>query len=915
MNALLQESEHDYCPNCTKAGLPLLPLRYSIACNDAEVKIRAPELAEPFGEGVTEIPLPEELARYTLRMLRAGFLYVFNEKRGSWSAYEVEEDGRLLEFPFLDRSPPPVVEDVPKMVCSRHGDPAISKCVIVKDAHKAGSIWLAFTATAWTPAVKRLHERQDVREKHMRRIDVGQWVKDQGGQNQPHLDSLSQIQARVAEFNVPLDSPDEILPGLIAGAVGETVSAMTVTSYRAYASSLVDFFSCANDIGAFLSEVASVGERGRAVSGSSGHFPPCMVALDDPSGIAMDIASLMNERLAEFMVRPDIKRPLVISTAIGSLERAVRNNGELERVAQVQEDAVNDLHVWNRPGWDPRIRTESLKSSHERRLKADAVYRADWEARASRAREDATAQLTEDDVNQAGESAWAKYQRKLQDGQPNKWQQEVYTPAVKAFDKTVIMPLAHSHVGWLTSEKMSSYMDSNHDPDDPDSGVAYCDTVLLCIQDTQAISINSAQYAKWLSEETVGKDNLLLRAISLNQKKVIDSLSSSSGIDAEDWAKMSWSQFSDGYGQVLEQLPASQQSVPARLLVALAGPVMTALDVAVHRGGRPLVIALGLVGRTPVIHTQLRGSLDQAVDDLVARMVRANPGLGRLDRNRLRTRLRNQSAGRRSTTRARGPGARGMNDFQIVVSQLAVNDINGSMSEREQMRRAGQSVLSFEEWQRSPYSRWRTMTQGVNGSIVGVLLNLWSMKALAKAMDESTRHNRKENRWRYSAGILGVVGALSDGLHRALEGAREAGSRLATRINRLYLRVLEVMGRALGFAAALIFSIWDGINAWDEIGVGNYGMAILYGVSAVGSVVAFAALAGWFGPLIFGLSATGVGLVIAAIVVVVAVIIALCKDDKLEAWMRRCWFGTAAAGRYGTQVEEIAELNALLEAS
>ncbi len=916
MNAPSQQTEQDYCPNCTKAGLPLLPLRYAVARNDSKVKAKAPVLAAPFGEGIHNIALPEELARYTLRTLRAGFLYVFNEKRGTWSAYEVEDDGRLLEFPFLDKSPPPVDEDAPKAVCSRHGDPSIAKCIIIKDAHKAGNLWLSFTTTAWTPALKQLHRQRAYREKHMRRIDLAQWVGGQGLQTQPHLESLSQAKARVAEFNVP-PTPVENSTSVAEGEV--MLPTLFITSYRAYAFSLVRFISCANDQESFLLAAQQTGERGKTVAGSHGPYPPGMVALDDPSGIAMDLASLMNERLAEFMLRSDIRRPLTVSTAIGSLEEAIRNNAELELVRTVRDKAALEQEYWRKIAWktgegpvDP-VRYQA-ETQHQRNMRDDPSYRAEWGRKVDQAQEAALAQLTEQDFQDAADSAWAKYHRKLQDGQPGKWQKGTYQPELKAFDKAVIVPLSRAHVAWLTSDKMRMYMVCNHDPEEPASGVAYCDTVLLCIQDTQAISINAAQYAKWLSAATVDDGNLLLRAISLNQAKVVEALSSGSGITIDGLATMPWGSLLDGYSRALEQLPASQQSTPARLLVAVAGPLMTALDMIVHQGARPLVIGLGLVGRTPVVHTRLRGTLDQAIDDLVDRMVRANPELGQLDRDRLRTRLRNQSAGQRRTTRARGPGTRGMNDFQIVVRQLAVEEVTGRMSEREQLRRAGQAVMSFDEWQRSSYSRWRTMTQGINGSIVGVLLSVWSLKSLAKALDESTQQAGRENKWRYSAAILGVVAAVSDGLHRVLENARQAGSRLATRMNELWGRLLGVVGRAFGFAAAVIFAFWDAKNSFDSFGRGEVGMGILYAVSGSFSVLAFAALAGWLGPLIFGLSATGVGIVLAAIAIAAAVLIAWLKDDKLEAWMRRCWFGTAGEGGFKTQEEEMAELDALLKA-
>ncbi|MDR5894398.1 hypothetical protein QC820_16535 [Halomonas mongoliensis] len=55
-------------------------------------------LSAPFGAGVADITLPEGQT-YTLRLLRGGYLYVFNELRGSWSGYVVTERGYL--FPYV----------------------------------------------------------------------------------------------------------------------------------------------------------------------------------------------------------------------------------------------------------------------------------------------------------------------------------------------------------------------------------------------------------------------------------------------------------------------------------------------------------------------------------------------------------------------------------------------------------------------------------------------------------------------------------------------------------------------------------------------------------------------------------------------------------------------------------------------
>ncbi|WP_311767652.1 toxin VasX [Burkholderia sp. Bp8998] len=91
------------CPLCDRQSLLIYPVRYAIACPRGAAK--APALSGNFKiDG--RAPQAVASAKYTLRALRQGYLYTYDEKRKRLSAYMVLDDGSLWYFP-PDTTPPP----------------------------------------------------------------------------------------------------------------------------------------------------------------------------------------------------------------------------------------------------------------------------------------------------------------------------------------------------------------------------------------------------------------------------------------------------------------------------------------------------------------------------------------------------------------------------------------------------------------------------------------------------------------------------------------------------------------------------------------------------------------------------------------------------------------------------------------
>jgi hypothetical protein len=118
-----------------------------------------------------------------------------------------------------------------------------------------------------------------------------------------------------------------------------------------------------------------------------------------------------------------------------------------------------------------------------------------------------------------------------------------------------------------------------------------------------------------------------------------------------------------------------------------------------------------------------------------------------------------------------------------------------------------------------------------------------------------------------------------------LAGAR--GTRAA--VNTLKAAKWVVIGgKVLGAVAGFIVAFWDAMHLLEESAQANYGMAILYGVSAVLGVTiavgtlgisALAGLTAWL-PVLF------------VALVVIIVLIEIFKDNKIQDWLERTLWGT-----------------------
>lgn len=304
------------CEYCDKRGIPIMPLRYGVAAAGKHA---------PHAKG-SSIALPGPAAHYTRRLLRSGYLYVYDEARDRWDDYFVTPDGyffRLRRTPGMPLALPAKPFNCPDLT---HAE--VASCITIADARTATRAWLGFSDVEWTAAVRELHQDSSYRQRHMRCVDVKSFA---ASVDKAHCLPIARVGADVAEYALDKEA--------LSKAVGW--SPFGINSRKGRADRLVQ--EC---------------ERMNAGKGFA-------VVLADPTGLAAEIGQLMQHEFDGFTQQPAYKRELAASNAIAQMEAAVREQARVLE-EQASEDLANEQIANNPFGHalfeSTRQRTEDLRT-------------------------------------------------------------------------------------------------------------------------------------------------------------------------------------------------------------------------------------------------------------------------------------------------------------------------------------------------------------------------------------------------------------------------------------------------------------------------------------------------------------------------------------------------------------------------
>ncbi|KVE44514.1 T6SS effector BTH_I2691 family protein [Burkholderia sp. BDU5] len=847
------------CPLCDRQSLLIYPARYAIACPRGASK--APALSGNFRiDG--RAPQAVAAAKYTLRALRPGYLYTYDEKRKKLSAYMVLDDGIMWSFPPDVTPPPGDAESALTQGCARNGDMAfesLGRCVSVEHTpggDEATNLWIGWSNVRWTKDL--VHNKiNDAawRKQHMQCVNIPAML----GGGATDTGEFQATQGKIAHF------------------------AMDAQAMKA----AFDFSNRAPKDEIRLRQ-RNVAKRIGDAMAESPNKKGFVVAVNDPVGLTNDLAELTVPNLnngfdeqvywkwtsaqllerAEAGIRANAKA--VTGLTYGTSKTIADANAVNMKVgAPIAPDAIGFFHVmrsWIRTGsFEQAVKEEERKTENVPATQEEAANEA-WEDAAFKVGPDGkrTSVLDEEALKRFPQ----EYQQALEAFKP-KWQ-----------------PLVQAHADWLKSQLLAEWMAGVHDQQDLRSGYAYSESCAQAIGAAVGTEACKKVLDGWLNGQASNIRNLYARALMFNQDtlmKAADAQVHGSDIQYENFLNL----YKEAFKKI-ENL-GNAANLRDRLIVTTANQIVDVLTKAT-RGA-----ALGFVTIRLAIQSGVRLKPSQvsklAIRDWALQQARE---LGvKLDGNRTEQRASATQVGKQ-VLRTAPPS-----DPNVVAYEMDVEALV-----RDGKLEAG-AIKAVKVPGVDAAKKWLGSAREFNLGVVTVIFQMATLTFAAKDWAGSDQFSQRETGLKAVGAVVSIVGTVIETASETV--AKAPAHPLSAFIMKQWAGASEwaevgaKVGRGLGAIAGIVLAGYDIVkNMPEAYGNKEYGLTALYALSGVlGVYVAAAAF--------FSLPLFWPALILS---ILVGIAIAIFKASALKDWVSRCKF---SKGEHYDSLE--AELKAFTSAA
>lgn len=533
------------CGKCKpRTGLPIFLTRYAVAPKafdlgaktDVAEDAKAPVVSI---DNVSKYPSLIDIADhayYTQRILRSGYIYMYDEARNTWKAYYINSDGCLTQFPFpkadWNKAAATDADEGPPCRAANYG---VASAIYVDDPENATNVWIAYSGVEWTKKVFTSHKLSleidngvNYAENHMRKFDVKKWISSR---EHDHVMKITELEETVADYKKDVNRSAFNYASLSLSIAFVVLNQNTFKEGTppppedlsiSYYNKLED--NQRSEVHAYIARNSKnmisspFKDSAYMIKDTFERINPGMgaiIALDDPVGIATELVALIGHRERLFQGKLEYRRKLAAAARIASLQSRIYAAAESKAVKN--NHAAANLYIRNvaREKYPSRYPT-ILRDIRDQKEPASKYFN-------KKELEEFSAKfcVSEELFKKQQEKEWEKFRNAYSQTKVKEFEDE-YNAKYGDYRDNSILPLAQAHAGWMQSFEMNAYFMCNYDSENVTNGGVYAAEVFSCIDSTQTLQPCNELYAKWLSTPASTPGNLLMKAVCLNMKEWVE---------------------------------------------------------------------------------------------------------------------------------------------------------------------------------------------------------------------------------------------------------------------------------------------------------------------------------------------------------------------------------------------------------
>ncbi|KLV64580.1 T6SS effector BTH_I2691 family protein [Citrobacter sp. MGH106] len=825
-------SQSKGCNFCRRSGLALLPVRAGVK----GIEDNVPDFPSSFT--APTVAAQGETA-YTTRLLREGFLYIWNEQAGSWINYFTTQEGYYYPLPEEGSVPPAVASGKTRPCITEPAELAAASLItlpLLPPPYKNGVYWFAWSEVEWTEAVRKKHEDAGYRAQYMQRFDLDRWVNSGSAENVTNITGLS---GTVAEYCASADRCD--------------IKQWTPLYWKkAHALEGTNMIMAAESL--------SPGKGG-------------IIVLDDPVAVTQEISSLCNWRLDKnFSNNAKYVRGLALSSALSGLHDAMCTQFERDLLDQNERTENQVRYGWETTGG---IMIPSQPSQ------ADSLHTLNDQVLASTVAE-----------------RWSPYEKYIDRAKQNAFLAG-FKKALEAYDHRVVSPMVVMYLGWLKSQCLLDYLNHNFDPRDTASGGVFIQAVQDCVSGMQDKKGASEYLSEQLAQPSITATNILLRATVMNNTAWAQQVNSALSVSRYD--DLPWDKLADGFKDITGHMKEGIHLVMETYLSTISSVLLAVTRKSVDGILMPALIALASSTGHALKTVSLTGERKYFVKAVLEQLAGLTDQEGRVAKDRLRHYVDIEM--RRMKISGSAVEGQQQSRFIVMIDadeakQLASSPLEGRA---QAAARTIHSVEEINESVFPKY--WRDKLSIAKGMSTHRLASdattsipfagcTLSMALQWNAVIGSGLPEGFEGGSKFVANIVSSIGASAEVLNNVWRNFRLIRLRgivriqFGTGVERFISTALRGVMR-IGAAAGVVAVLFDAWHAVDELLIksnGSLGMGIAYLASTTGGTFLWVAAMGWLtlGPL---------GIIVClALVFGAAIFFASKEKDKIQKWLASMWW-------------------------